>query len=204
MPSFPSIFGLDLLGGRGGTLGADLAGLGIIPPAWGIFSRGGQPVVLADNVIRADYRKEYTVSNYPVEEGSFESYDKVELPFDMRLTFTAGGSLANRQALLDSLEAIQGDLQLYDVVTPEKTYTSVNVTHIDYNRREGSSGMLVVEVWVTQIRVGVTDELSATREPSGASTVDGGDVQAQDLSPSKQAALQKAFDSGQTAYYVEE
>jgi hypothetical protein len=79
---------------------------------WGIFL-GGAPVIVADTVIGFDYRQQWALSDYPVERGGFETYDKVATPFDGRLRFAAGGSAANRAALLASLEAIAGDLNLY-------------------------------------------------------------------------------------------
>jgi len=36
--------------------------------------------------------------------------------------------------LLESIDAIIGSLDLFDAVTPEKTYSSVNPTHRDYHR----------------------------------------------------------------------
>ena len=53
-------------------------------PQWGLY-QGGAPVIIAETVTAVDYRKEYTISDYPVEEGGFESFDKVELPGDFHL-----------------------------------------------------------------------------------------------------------------------
>ena len=136
-------------------------------PQWGIFV-GGQAIITADTVLAFDYRQEWVVADYPLEEGSFESYDKVATPFQGRFQFAAGGTQANREALLASIAAIAGDLNLYDIVTPEVIAPNVNVTHYDYRRTALSGrGLLVIDVWVNEIRVQANPS-GATVSPSGA------------------------------------
>ena len=69
---------------------ADALGLPPSPlaPQWGIYL-DGEPVVDADSVVTFDYRQEWTVSDYPLEQGAFQSYDKVQTPFDVAVTITA-------------------------------------------------------------------------------------------------------------------
>jgi len=131
-------------------------------PEWGIFL-SSRSVVEADNVIGFDYRKDWTISDYPVEEGAFQSYDKVELPFDARVRFSCGGSLETRTAFLKSIQDIAGDLELYDVVTPTKTYQSCNITHVDYRQTaQNGVGLMVVEVYLQEIRATATATFSQT------------------------------------------
>jgi len=136
---------------------------------WGLF-KNNLPVVVADNVVSFDFKQDYTVSNYPLEQGAFESYDKVTVPFDVRLQFSMGGSELDRQEFLQSITAIAGTLDLFDAVTPEQVYPSVNVVHCDYRRTSGSGlGLLVVDVWCLQVRVTAqTSFSSSTVNPSGA------------------------------------
>lgn len=144
---------------------------------WGLFLDGA-PVIIADNVVSFDYRKQYSVSDYPVEEGSFESYDKVELPADVRMTFSTGGSVADREAFLASCQAIVGDFNLYDAVSPEAIYPNMNVTHLDYRRTaQNGMGLMVVNLWLLEIRQVASAALSNTKDPSAAAQVNGGTVQ---------------------------
>lgn len=153
-------------------------------PRWGLF-RNGVPVVVADNVLSFDFKKDWTVSNYPLEKGAFESYDKVELPFDVRLQFSSGGSEFERQALIDSIAAIAGTLDLFDAATPEEVYPSVNVMHYDYRRTSSKGvGLVIVDVWCVQVRSTATaaftssaQSLTSTKSPSGSDATDGGTVQ---------------------------
>lgn len=149
----------------------------IAPPGmqWGIFGNGSA-VVVADSVVAFDYRREWAISDYPVERGAFESFDKVELPFDARFRFTAGGNIARRSALLNSLEAIAGTTTIYDVVTPEMVYPSVSVSHIDYQRTAMNGvGLLNVYVWCLHIRqtadsTGGSSSGSSSSNPGGSGT----------------------------------
>ena len=144
---------------------------------WGIYL-GGAPVVLADNVVSFDLRKQWAISDYPVEQGAFASYNKVFIPFDGRFKFTAGGSDAKRQALLTSIEAIAGDLNLYTIVTPIAIYPSVNITHYDYSQTATNGvGLLSVDVWTEEVRETGAQAMSNTASPTASAQVNGGTVQ---------------------------
>jgi hypothetical protein len=69
---------------------------------WGIF-QNGVPIVTADTVSSFEYKQEWALSDFPVEQGGFASYDKVHIPYDVRFRFVSGGSEANRAALLSSI-----------------------------------------------------------------------------------------------------
>jgi len=156
---------------------------------WGIF-QGGDPVVTADSVVSMEFKKEWAISDYPVEEGSFETYDRVSLPFDARIRFSAGGSLASREALLSSIEAISGDTDLFDVVTPERVYTGVTISHYSYNRSARNGvGLLQVDVWVFQVNQNAMSVFGNTAAPDGADQVNDGPVQATAPSSSQQSAI---------------
>lgn len=169
---------------------ADAIGLlgGLAGPQWGIFL-GGAPVVAtgfnADNVISLEYAQEWILADYPIEQGGFESYDKVQTPFRARIRFSAGGSLANRQALLDAVAAIAGDFNLYSVVTPEFTYLKANVHHYDYRRTAVNGvGLIVVDVWLMEVRVSTQlPPISNAQQPNGNDQVNDGAVQAEQVSP---------------------
>ena len=153
-----------------------VTGLGGQIAPWGIYS-GGAPVIAADTVIALDYRQDWVLCDYPLEQGAFETYDKVATPYDVRVRFVCGGNDGDRAAFLASVAAIAGDYNLYDVVTPEAVYTSLNVRHYDYHRSPNRGlGLLTVDVWLLQVRIqGVTGQ---TAMPWGAAAVAGGIVAA--------------------------
>lgn len=146
-------------------------------PLWGVF-RGGVPVVVADTVTSFDYKQEWSIADYPVERGGFESYDKVNTPFIVQTRFVSGGSETNRQKLLDSIVAIGDLLTLYDVVTPEAVYVGVNMQGYRYRREaQNGLGLMIVDVTWLEIREeGVTDYKNA-KVASAYSTAPQGNVQ---------------------------
>jgi len=158
-------------------------------PQWGIFFQGF-PVVVADSVVSFEYKEDWSISSYPVEQGGFESYNKVQVPFDVRVTYTAGGSPFNRLALQASIDAIMPSLDLFDVVTPEKVFLSVNPTHQDFRRTSlDGVGLLKVSVWCEQVRVEAQAQFTNTQMPSGASPQGGGLVQTQQPTTSQAASV---------------
>lgn len=64
------------------------------------------PVVAS--TIEFDFEANYHISDYPQEQGAFQSYNKVQMPFDCRVRLACGGTIAQRQAFLNSLLAILG------------------------------------------------------------------------------------------------
>lgn len=194
----------DLINGglQNNAITQGLSALGILPPTWGVFGRNGQVIITADTVISLDFRKDWTVADYPLESGAFTSYDKVENPSEARIGFWSGGSLANRQALLRSIKTVAGDFNLYDIVTPEETFTNMNITHYDYRRVDGAAGYVSAVVWLQQIRVTVEASVSAS-EPNGASTVNDGQVQPQTPEPAQESLLHSWFGSKQQGSFAE-
>jgi hypothetical protein len=158
----------------------DFVGYGAgAPPLWGLFL-GGVPVVVADTVTSFAYKQDWAIADYPVEQGGFESYDKVNTPFRAQIQFVAGGSEANREALLDSIAAAADTLTLYDAVTPEEIYPSVNIEGYDYRRTSRNGlGLMIVNVHILEIREDQSNNFQNTAEPSGASALPTGNIQAQ-------------------------
>lgn len=158
-------------------------------PQWGVFL-GGSAVVVADTVTEFDYKQDWAIADYPVEQGGFESYDKVNTPFVTRIQFVTGGSEARREALLNSVAAIGDSLTLLDVVTPEAIYIGVNLQSYSYRRAARNGlGMMIVNAVFLEIREeGVTD-FKNTKSPSGYAAAQAGNVQAQ---PAGDAAAAQA------------
>lgn len=155
-------------------------------PQWGLF-KDGQAIIQSDNVASFEYKQEWVVADYPIEKGGFESYDKVQTPFDVKLRFSTGGSDSAREAFLQSIEAIIGTTDVYDAVMPEKTYISVNPYHYDFHRtNQNGLGLLIVDIYCTEIRENATATFTQTKEPQSQQTQNDGNVQSQDTSSSQQ------------------
>lgn len=160
-------------------LTGDAADLGVDtdPPQWGIFD-GVTPVIVADSVNALEYRKPWTIASFPVEQGGFESYDKVANPYSARVRYVTGGSLVDRQTFIQSIDAIAGGTKLYSLVTPEVTYLNANIVDYDYTRRNNDgAGMLIVDIRVEEVRQTVEAAFTNTKAPSGSGQKNDGTVQ---------------------------
>ena len=193
MPNVPFAPGVPALSsfapGQVALLVADVIGAILPPPVWGIFL-DGEPVIAADNTVTLDFRQDAPISDYPVEPNSFMSYNKVQLPADLRVRVSAGGSLADRQAFLASIDAVMNTTDLYDVVTPEQTYTDYCFSHRDFRRAaRNGQGLISVDLWLTQVRQTSSATFTSTQQPGDAGQVGKGNVQPQAPTPAQQTTL---------------
>lgn len=146
---------------------------------WGIFL-DGDLVLESDSMVSFDLRQDLPISDYQVEEGAFQSYDKVQLPVEIRVRVSAGGDIANRQRFLQSIDAVMNTTDLYDVVTPEEVYVGYNFTHRDFRRQgDQGNGLIVVDLWLTQVRESAQSTFSNTQTPGAAGQQNTGNVQPQ-------------------------
>lgn len=158
MPAFPGVPTL-INGTPTGAIAAlaftGLASLGgAFQQTWGIFSTGGAPILEADSVFAVEFMQDFRISDYPQEQGAFESYNKVQVPFQAKVTFALN---QDRESFLQGIFAQLYSLQLVTVVTPEISYPSANLIHCGYRRtaRDGVT-LILVEVWVEEVRISTT------------------------------------------------
>lgn len=144
---------------------------------WGFVFNNGLVPLTPDSFIDFEYREERKIPNYPIEGGGFQSYNKVALPFDVRVTVSCNGNGAmTKENFLNTIEELINSLALINVITPNKTYESCNLIHVDY-RREAKQGvsLIVAQLWFQQVRV-VQAAIPVTTQPSGATPQNNGQV----------------------------
>ena len=176
VPGVPSLSAVATGLGAGPILAiANELGFDFGVPQWGIFDKSGNPVLTGDCVAELGYRRDYQISDYPVEDGGFASYNKVQRPAQFTVAFMVGGADSDRATFLNKAEAIAASLTLYSVATPEVAYPSVNVTGITY-RRTSSHGatLMCVELSCEEVRIAVAAKFTNTAQPSGAAAENGG------------------------------
>src|ERR1035437_11025940 len=65
-----------------------------LKPHWGIYDVAGlKTVIEPDSFLGFDYRNETNISTYPIEQGGFASYNKVNTPFDARVKISKGSAV---------------------------------------------------------------------------------------------------------------
>ncbi|MFP2873762.1 phage baseplate protein [Acetobacter tropicalis] len=182
---------------------------------WGIFTASNQPVLTSSHVRALEVRREEMVTDSPIEEGGFMSYNKVTRPTQIRLQIICDGSsfsygdasavtdllssfglsgassgLSVRETFAKALDSLVADLNQYHVNTPEKTYLNMNV--VGYGmRRSSESGitMLMAEIDLQEIRPVSTGTLTKTIAPSGEGKSFSGTVAPQTATSAQAAAV---------------
>lgn len=168
---------------------------GSLAPLQQIASLLGAPSILpvSASTVSFEYSNDQPISTYPQEEGAFQSYNKVAMPFDVRMKLACGGPASVRQAFIDTCVAVSNSLSLFDVVTPEKVYRSCNVTRIDWRRQaQRGATLLVVELWFQQVQVASSTTFANTQQPGENGPQALGNVQPQ----APNAALSSGFSPG--------
>lgn len=120
------------------------------PAVWGVFKftevddvndpnypGSFDQVIFPDTILDFSNSNDWNTSNFPIEDSKLATYNKVPLPFEISLRFRKTGTASDRKAFLGQIAAIAGDTELYSVITPEWTYTDVNVNRFG-NVRHGS------------------------------------------------------------------
>jgi hypothetical protein len=215
-PSVPKLPGVPSLARSSKFPPIVRAGLGLltgliwrifqVQTRWGIFDSKGKPlgdpakftgfvgaaleaVGLGSTLSTGgvDYSKETRVSDFPIERGSFASYNKVENAASPTVTLCMGGSEKNRRTFLDAIDKAVKSTDLYSVVTPEVTYINYSVERYSYQRQQNKGATLLrVDITLKEIRQvsaiytqSNKGNVDAPKDPGATPQADNGKVQAQ-------------------------
>lgn len=170
-----------------------------VEEVWGVFDEDGNEVLTPETFLGIGYKNGSRLMDYPLEEGAFETYNKVANPFDASISMATGGSLQDREDLLAAVDAMVQSLDFFTIVTPEVTYASVNLERYDYQRMErNGTHVIVVNLYFREIRVTAESigngEASATdtATPDAAAPESLGQVTPSPLSAAQDAAISGA------------
>lgn len=183
-------------------------------PVWGIFSATDNSAIYVPSeggtlsTYSFDYSRQTTVSTFPVEAGSFASYDKVWSPANPVVTLAFSGSESEKIALLRNLEAACLYPVLWNVKTPDAEYDNYTIERYTY-RRMATKGatLLLINVSLKEIKqvtasytsvaaAATTSSTSATpttpnaQSPSASMPASSGQVQP---STPSSGTIQKAY-----------
>ena len=140
------------------------------------------------------------MANFPVQNGAFASYDKVIVPSEFSVRMTKGGSKTDRKNFLDEIDTAANSLQLYKILTPERTYLDVNITRYEVTRRgtQGAFFLAEVDIYFMQIRQVSAQYTSASaatqnaQQPGAQPSTSQGLVQPRPITPAVAAGAQQA------------
>lgn len=186
-----------------------------VEAVYGIFDEDGNAVIVPDTIQAFAFQSDYSLSNFPIEQGGFNTYNKVQNPFQNRVLVVKGGNDSDRAEFLATVEGVLASTQLYSIVTPETTYVGVNMVGMSLSRtnRDGAN-MLIIDLQFIEVRLAPAaqyNEESSSAEPisdeqtdsaQAASAESNGQVQGEttpieDLPPLKEADI-RDFPPGYT------
>lgn len=180
LPRLPGVTSLPPILGAAAAVGALWRALSA-PPTWGVFKQTPPtqpdadgietvvvtaqlvPAITVDSIMDFDYRNEYDISDFFIQDGAFASYNKVANPFENSVRLIRTGTVADRSEFLDQIDTVLASLDLYQIITPERTYSNVNAYRVGVVRK-GASGayqLTEVDLYFREIR-SVTAQYSTT------------------------------------------
>lgn len=173
-----------------GAIEGSLLGTSNDVSKWSINTSDGTAVILPDSVVEFSFRSEQDVSDAPMPNGSFASYNKVKSPFDIRMVMTCGGGGSmSRHAFLQAGVNMLASLDLYDIVTPDAAFPSCNLVHFDYSKRsDRGMVMIIAEFGFRQIRVSGSRTVPTVSSDSATTNTSTGTASVSDATTSQTTA----------------
>lgn len=114
---------------------------------WGVFDATTMKSVLdADSYLSFRGKGASKLVDFTIQEGAFETYDKVQIPGTLTLRISKAGSVSDRAALLAQVNALLASITKYLVVTPEQTYQNMNMEDFELIREDNKGAY-----WFTQL-----------------------------------------------------
>jgi hypothetical protein len=120
---------------------------------WTLLDERGGSAVAFTSFLDIDLKNAGQALSYPIEEGSFANYNKVESPLDMRVSLATQGTDADFEYILTKLDEYKREAVKLSVATPARLYESLTLETYSYKRgREAGAGILTVELTLVEVR----------------------------------------------------
>lgn len=177
MPDVPGFIAPEVLTNVGLSLGGAALINGVFGKVWGIVNEFGIPIVLADTVLGMNYDAGSSISKYPVEQGSFASFNKVNAPSMATVQMAKGsGGVLERGLFLAQLEGLLKSTLSFHIITPEYVYLNYQIVGINHARTaQDGATMITVNLDLEEVLEAKVDySIEEVKNPSDANTVDGG------------------------------
>ncbi len=143
-------------------------------PRWGIIDAKYNFQIDADSFVSMTFDHDMQVSDFPVEQGSFESYNKVHKPYSGTVSLAKGGNESDRTHFLIQLKNALASLMSLYILVPEGTAGPVTLTSYSYERaaHKGAT-LLIAHIRFEQIRISppVAYGAPTTTVPASAKTL---------------------------------
>jgi len=160
---------------------------------YSIIDETGASVLVPNSFISFEFRQEAKVPFYPIEQGGFQGYNKVQMPAEIRVTCAVtgiksgllqsfdvfklnGATPMSKQNFIKAVNKLITSTAVLTINTPNNNFSDYTLTHFDY-RQEAKSGavMLIAQLYFQQI-IAVATTTKTTSAPSGATSQSNGQV----------------------------
>lgn len=187
---------MGLTGGLAGTfLGQYLNTM--LAPTYALLDKDDKKVITPDGPGEFEMKGDSSVSTYPVEQGGFQSYNKVVNPEDLSLSLLCGGQGAmSRQDFLNVCNDLKSKPIVIKLVTPERVFPYVTCTGMSYKKtaRSGAT-LLTVNMTFKEVRVVATTSFPNAKSSSGQVQKNGGQAATQTVDTSSIPSIFDGFKS---------
>ena len=131
---------------------------------WGVFDAKGNQVLAPDSFLGIEYRGNWRIPDYPVENGQFSSYNRVTVPFDAIVSMSKGGYQSDRTKFAATIDSMSATTDLFYVTTPDKKFGPVTIQRVNYERRaENGANLLIVHIHFLQVRETASIQYTQTK-----------------------------------------
>ena len=104
-------------------------------------------------ILSMEFADDSNVVTSIIENGSFVSYNKTELPTRISMTVVLNGTESVQQTTLTSLRAAKNSTDVFSVVTPFETYDNMNITALRYSRTvDRGATRTILDIVLQEIR----------------------------------------------------
>lgn len=185
MPDVPGFIAPEVLTNVGLSLGGAALINGVFGKVWGIVNEFGIPIVLADTVLGMNYDAGSSISKYPVEQGSFASFNKVNNPSMATVQMAKGsGGVLERGLFLAQLEGLLKSTLSFHIITPEYVYLNYQIVGINHARTaQDGATMITVNLDLEEVLEAKVDySVEEVKNPSDSKTIDGGAKESKSVS----------------------
>lgn len=167
----------------------------MIGEQWTIIDESGSTAITFTSFIDIDVKNEGQALSYPVEEGGFANYNKVQSPLDIRVTLSTQGTDADFEYILDTLNNYQANPIKLFISTPSAYYGPVTLeAYMNKRTRESGAGQLTVELGFIEVRE-IETQVSTTviTRPRNATSADKSNTGKTQVGPSALVEIKNAF-----------
>lgn len=128
--------------------------LPFISDGWKIKdAKTNQNIAVFDSFLGYSYLGENKTVEKPVENGSFASYNKIAMPYQVNVMLAKMGYPFELRELITELENYKNSTNLVNIILPYKSYINVSLNKLSHGIKEGGAvSMLICELGFSEIR----------------------------------------------------